>query len=293
MRMQWKKSICLSLALITAAPGGLLAAEQVSPARQALDRSAFEISNLAAQSADAPLFARRRAADDEEVADDSSEEVESADLKRRSEQAVRRNRGRRGREARGPREYKPLVGLIVAGGILAVAGLALTYDGFRHNPVPSGSATISGFTIYGGGTNWDVDPRGTVTNEGNCSTNSVTIRMNVYSTGGNVGGLTYNKSIYLLSGESSSWSDTRTDYYNWGGTPYNMTVASTTWYSDGTYAMNNVWEGTGGIVCIVAGVVCLVIGLTHTQQAMADNGIDLKLQRADADHVTLAASKAF
>jgi hypothetical protein len=294
--MQLKKWICLSLAALTAAPAGLLAAPQ-SPAREALDRTAFEIGRLNPQGEDAPLYAKRRASEDEDVVEDAAEEeVDNSDLKRRSERAVKRNRSRRGRgSARGPREHHPLVGLVVAGGVLAVAGLVLTYDGFRHNPVPSGTATVSGFYYYGyGGYNYDLDPYGTVSNDGNCSTNAVTIRINVKDAfSSNLGSLTYTKNIALLSGESTSWSDTRTDVYNWGGTPNSMSVASTSWYSDGSYAMNNVWEGTGGLICIVAGVVCLVIGLTHTQEAMADNGIDLKLQRADADHVTLAASKTF
>jgi len=233
----------------------------------------------------------RRSRADEEVSAD--EEEDTATDRRRSRSETKRSRRAPRRSAyRGARVHRVLPGLVIPGAILMGAGLFLAYDGFRHNPMPSGSTTASYYyySYYYYGTYYDLYYSGKFTNTGKGGLYA-TIYMKALSTSySQLGSFSY----YLGSvseGNSKSWYYYTYDHY-YSSAPYYYSVTSS-YYDNGEYAMNNVYEGVGGIVGFAVGTALLIVGLTHTEQALSDNGVQFKIYETASRQMAFSASKTF
>lgn len=172
--------------------------------------------------------------------------------------------------------------IITAVGVVCIIASVATFE----SEVGNASSTIS--WDYGGGY---VDATGTFTNTGNSGLTDSYVEVDAYN---GIGGL-------LNYYDVSVGDTTPGDSYDWS--LYNLYTAS---YPNGGvtatpyYTAYNYWGAEQdvllivGIACVAGGIVTLVSGLTHTDDAMSDNGVNLNVQASkDNQDLMMAASKSF
>jgi hypothetical protein len=193
-------------------------------------------------------------------------------------------KARRHKRKRIAREHHVLVGLLIPSVILLVGGIVLTVDGFRDNPEPNGSTTLS-WNQNGSG---DIYDTGTFSNTG-IGGEYYTVNINELDGFRNyIGSYTVDTGDDVAQGDTEDWSAIEygapaTTYQSW----------TTTETADGGYAANNALEGTLGLVCVIVGTAGTIVSLTHTEEVMADNDIKVEMREADAGELMMAASKGF
>jgi hypothetical protein len=188
----------------------------------------------------------------------------------------------RHREAKVNTAAVVLGSIITAVGVVCLIASVATYE----DEVGNASSTIS--WDYGGGY---VDAAGTFTNTGDSGLTSSFVEVDAYN---GLGGLMnyYDVSVGdTTPGDSYDWS-----LYNLYTASYPSGGVTATPY----YTAYNYWGAEQdvllivGIACIAGGIVTLVSGLTHTEDAMSDNGVNLNVQASkDNQDLMMAASKSF
>ena len=196
------------------------------------------------------------------------------------------------RRARRPRRVHQVnVPLVVVGGVCLVAGIGLMIWGFLPNEQAQGSTTMSYSGSYSSN-EWYYDISGTYTNSGGAG---VYPTVNLYAADGNYW---TNALIDVPPGGTQDW-------YNKGWDDYNFSNHETTWTAtttqiwDGNYYINSGVGVFVGIIAVAAGATMMILGFSHTTEALSDNGVDVHLMTADnsgtvnPQNLRLACTKTF